>query len=83
MITIKNLSNQPLMVDDKSLGVDSEIKVRSVTDEARRLADKGFVAIVETQSDAKAKADAEAKAKADAEAKAKADAENAGKGGSK
>lgn len=49
MITIRNISSQPLLVDDKSLGVDDEIKVKSVTDEARRLADKGFVAIVEPQ----------------------------------
>lgn len=47
MITIRNLSNQPHLVDDTSLGVDSEIKVKSVTDDIRRLVDKGFVAIVE------------------------------------
>ena len=68
MITIRNLSNQPHLVDDKSLGVDSEVKVKAVTDDIRRLVEKGFVAIVEPAStDAKAKAEAEAKAKAEAE----------------
>lgn len=81
MITIRNLSNQPHLVDDKSLGVDGEIKVKSVTDEISRLVDKGFVAIVDTESaEAKAKAEAEAKAKAEAEAKAKAEAEAKAKG---
>lgn len=46
MITIKNLLNQPQTVDGKSLAVDGEMKVRSVTDEIQRMADKGFVAIV-------------------------------------
>jgi ribosomal 30S subunit maturation factor RimM len=44
---IKNLLNQPQMIDGKSLAVDGELKVKSVTGEAQRLADKGFVAIVE------------------------------------
>ena len=47
MFTIKNLLNQPLMVEGQSLGVDSTMKARSVTDEIRRLADKGFVRIIE------------------------------------
>jgi len=51
MITIRNLSNQPHLVDDKSLGVDGEVKVKAVTDDIRRLVDKGFVAIVEPETE--------------------------------
>jgi|CXWL01.1.fsa_nt_gi hypothetical protein len=47
MITIKNLKNIPLMVDGKSLGAHDRMKVRSITDEAQRLADKNFVSIIQ------------------------------------
>lgn len=79
MITIKNLLNQPQMVDDKSLAVDGEVKVESVTAEIQWLVDKGFVAIADPEGDAKAAAEAKAKADAEAEAKAKADAEEQAK----
>lgn len=49
MITIKNLLNQPQTVDGKSLAVDGELEVKSVTEEIQRLVDKGFVAIVKSK----------------------------------
>lgn len=47
MITIKNLLNNPQMIGGKSLGVDGELAVRTVTDEMRRLEAKKFISIVE------------------------------------
>jgi len=45
-MVIRNLLNQPQMVEGQSLGVDCSVEVKSVTDDVRRLAEKGFVAIV-------------------------------------
>lgn len=49
MTTIKNLLNQPQMIDERSLAVDGELKVKAVSDEMKRLAKRGFIAIVEDE----------------------------------
>jgi len=46
MITITNLLQRPQIVGGKSLGVDSEMKVKLITEEMQRLSSKGFIAIV-------------------------------------
>jgi len=47
MFTVKNNSNQPLTIGDKSLGVEGSLTVRTIDAEIERLAKRGYVSVIE------------------------------------